>query len=318
MGRAVLLRGQPPRVLRHDREKAWCRSDSTWSGGLRQSCRHPGLHEHRQRDPAARGHAEPRSKPAGRSSADGARRHAAIRHARTPTSAQGSASTGTVALRRRARSARRAASDADIAAIRGARPWRANVIADTDSTATSDRRPHSRHGDLRQRREFTYTFENFFHPFVGELIEQAQQGIAARACSTPNFHESLSDGVLRQTSITRPLSNLTVKCRVLSEGDRRRRRRAVRQLQLGAALPHPADDRRASEQEPALRRGAALVPLHLRPDRNDTTVPAPQRFWKFLAFRKDDDATQIDELLALLSKPDAECTDGGEAQGARS
>ena len=31
----------------------------------------------------------------------------------------------------------------------------------------------------REDTEFTYTFENFFHPFVGELIETAQQGVAA-------------------------------------------------------------------------------------------------------------------------------------------
>ena len=43
----------------------------------------------------------------------------------------------------------------------------------------------------------------------------------------------------------------------------------------------PLADRRASEQEPALRRGAALVPLHLRSDRNDTT--SSRAFWKFLA-----------------------------------
>ena len=46
------------------------------------------------------------------------------------------------------------------------------------------------------------------------------------------------------------------------------------------------------------------------PTSNDTSVPEPQRFWNFLAFRQSGDVTQIDELLALLSKPASECTPG--------
>ena len=48
--------------------------------------------------------------------------------------------------------------------------------------------------------------------------------------------------------------------------DRRQRRRPVLDLQLGAVLPRAAADRDAPEQEPALRGGAALVPLRVRPD----------------------------------------------------
>ncbi|HEU5367041.1 MAG TPA: hypothetical protein VFU69_01200, partial [Ktedonobacterales bacterium] len=39
------------------------------------------------------------------------------------------------------------------------------------------------------------------------------------------------------------------------------------------------------------------------PTSNDKTVDPPKRFWKFLAFRQDKDAKQIDYLLTLLSKP---------------
>src|SRR5262249_23170849 len=38
------------------------------------------------------------------------------------------------------------------------------------------------------------------------------------------------------------------------------------------------------------------------PTSNDPSVEPPQRFWKFLAFRKDDNPKQIDALLALLSQ----------------
>jgi hypothetical protein len=38
------------------------------------------------------------------------------------------------------------------------------------------------------------------------------------------------------------------------------------------------------------------------PTCNDTSEPAPKRFWKFLKFRDEEDPTRIDKLLALLSK----------------
>jgi hypothetical protein len=42
------------------------------------------------------------------------------------------------------------------------------------------------------------------------------------------------------------------------------------------------------------------------PTNNDAGVPAPQRFWRFLAFRYGADTTPIDQQLALLSAPDEE------------
>jgi hypothetical protein len=41
----------------------------------------------------------------------------------------------------------------------------------------------------RQDTEFTYTFENFFHPFVGELVEQLNKE-SLRGMLDPNFLES--------------------------------------------------------------------------------------------------------------------------------
>ena len=50
--------------------------------------------------------------------------------------------------------------------------------------------------------------------------------------------------------------------------------RRVRGLQLGAVLPRAAHDRDPPEQERALRRGAALVPLPVRPDRRQRRAHA--------------------------------------------
>src|SRR5262249_26903336 len=45
------------------------------------------------------------------------------------------------------------------------------------------------------------------------------------------------------------------------------------------------------------------------PTCNDSSVPVPTRFWKFLAFRYAADTTPIDDQLLLLSTPDEEITD---------
>src|SRR5690349_11265980 len=42
-----------------------------------------------------------------------------------------------------------------------------------------------------QETEFTYTFENFFHPFVGELIRKLNRGTLTDLLD-PTFHEALA------------------------------------------------------------------------------------------------------------------------------
>ena len=111
------------------------------------------------------------------------------------------------------------------------------------------------------------------------MLDATLQDKAETADSTPSMTSS-SD--FYQAADSRP-----GQVESLPEGDRCRRARAVRQLQLGTVLPYPADRRRASEQEPALRGGPALVPLYLRPDLQRPECRAAQRFWKFLAFRQD-------------------------------
>ena len=47
-------------------------------------------------------------------------------------------------------------------------------------------------GPCRPDTEFTYTFENFFHPFVGELIEQLNRE-SLPGCWIPSFHARPDD-----------------------------------------------------------------------------------------------------------------------------
>ena len=134
--------------------------------------------------------------------------------------------------------------------------------------------------------ESKYRFENFFHPFVGELISQLNKE-SLPGMLDPVFLEKLSKqsespgfGYLfhlfrdfYQQPATHDLVNVEGSPKKIDTA----KRRAVRQLQLGAVLPYPADHRRAPEQEPALRRGPALVPLHLRPDLQRPITCRPAR-----------------------------------------
>ena len=44
----------------------------------------------------------------------------------------------------------------------------------------------------KQDVQFTYTFDNFFHPFVGELIDQLNRKSLA-GLFDPEFHQALRD-----------------------------------------------------------------------------------------------------------------------------
>ena len=89
---------------------------------------------------------------------------------------KGIGNTDTVALRRQARSARRAACVRCRRDEQGERPWPATPCRSQRSET------HRRASALRRRcatPSSPTTFENFFHPFVGELDREAQQGVAA-------------------------------------------------------------------------------------------------------------------------------------------
>ena len=128
--------------------------------------------------------------------------------------------------------------------------------------------------------EQRYRFHTFYHPyvcaFIHELNRHGVDGMLQRPVqihpevfeprppgkSTPaaplDFRADLPAG-RREPAIVGKLYPEEI---VDFEG------RCLRPLQLGAVLPRSAPDRRPAEQEPALRGGAALVPLHLRSDRH--------------------------------------------------
>jgi hypothetical protein len=161
----------------------------------------------------------------------------------------------------------------------------------------------------RQDTEFTYKFENYFHPFVGELIEKLNKK-SLTGLLDPDFHQKLADdfGDFFDNFYEKLTSDL-VKFDDLPK----------KEIDVGVGGPY------ANYNWELLFHVPLTIAVHLSknqrfaeaqrwfhyifdPTSNDTSVAVPQRFWKFLAFRKPGCPSQIDELLALLSKPEDECS----------
>lgn len=154
--------------------------------------------------------------------------------------------------------------------------------------------------------EFTYTFENFFHPFVGELIQQANRK-SLPGLLDPDFHERLTDPKFFDTFYTALTSDLVKVNHFPKEIDLRESGPyANYNWELFFHVPltiavHLSKNQRYAEAQ----RWFHYI---FDPTSNDTSVPVPQRFWKFLAFRKAGEVKQIDEQLGILSKPANECS----------
>jgi len=159
----------------------------------------------------------------------------------------------------------------------------------------------------KQDTEFTYTFENFFHPFVGELIAQLNRN-SLPGMLDPNFLQGLNASPTAKffdtfyTALTSDVVKVKSSAKEidLSEGGPY----ATYNWELFCHVPltiavHLSKNQRFAEAQ----RWFHYI---FDPTANDTALPVPQRFWKFLAFRKAGAVKQIDEQLALLSKPDNE------------
>jgi hypothetical protein len=166
----------------------------------------------------------------------------------------------------------------------------------------------------RQDIEFTYTFENFFHPFVGDLIQQLNKKSLADMLD-PTFlaglDRSSDDDKAAPNSLFKLFkdfykaidNNNLVKVEGFPKDIDLRQGGAYANYnwELFFHIPltiavHLSKNQRFAE---------AQRWFHLIFDPTCTdNVPTPQRFWKFLAFRQAGDVMQIDELLRLLSKPD--------------
>jgi hypothetical protein len=154
------------------------------------------------------------------------------------------------------------------------------------------------HPDIK----FTYDFQNFFHPFLGELIARLnQQGLTG--VMDPKFLQAQRDEIFF-TKWYAPQNNDLVEVDAhpkeidVSLGGAY----SVYNWELFFHIPlaiavHLSKNQRFAEAQ----RWFHFI---FDPTSNDTSVPAPQRYWKFLAFRQG-----LPDPVALLSDPQADKTD---------
>jgi hypothetical protein len=151
--------------------------------------------------------------------------------------------------------------------------------------------------------QFSYEFENFFHPFVGSLIQQLNQTSVAGMLD-PSFLETLQYAytsadytVLSSLTSAVTLEDQTIDVSVGGPY-------ANYNWELLYHIPvmiavHLSGNQRFAEAQNWFH-------LVFDPTSTDTTVPPPGRFWKSFVFRNGSAIENIDALVSLLSTPDAE------------
>jgi hypothetical protein len=163
-----------------------------------------------------------------------------------------------------------------------------------------------------QDTQFKYAFKNFFHPYVGELIGKLNKE-SLPGIFNAKFHHDLKtpffdEFYTKLNSEIEASEGTTIDLITFEDSP---------ELEIDVSLDGPY----ANYNWELLFHIPLTIAVHLSknqrfaeaqhwfhyifdPTCNDQKTPTPQPFWKFLAFSKGADATQIDKLLALLSKSD--------------
>jgi Tc toxin complex TcA C-terminal TcB-binding domain len=150
----------------------------------------------------------------------------------------------------------------------------------------------------------TYTLQNFYHPLVGRLIKQLNQGPVAGMLD-PGFLKSIAADFFttdyqNTAAVKKPYPKKDMD---LSIGGPYANYNWELLYHLPVAVAvHLSQNQRFAEAEKWFH-------LVFDPTSTDTSVPEPQRYWKFLYFRTEQDPgsaaniTDIGSLLELLSTP---------------
>jgi hypothetical protein len=165
----------------------------------------------------------------------------------------------------------------------------------------------------RPEARFAYTFDNFFHPFVGELVEKLNKGSLADIFD-PVYQKNLSEIFFPTSyppvSATNALVNHFPKeIDVHQHGPY-----ANYNWELFFHIPltvavHLSKSQRFAEAQ----RWFHFI---FDPTSTDQSELPPKRFWRFLAFRDPDNAKSIDEIVRLLSTPTAQLSPADQQQQA--
>ena len=157
--------------------------------------------------------------------------------------------------------------------------------------------------------KFSYTFENFFHPFLSELIQKLNQkslpGLMDASwqttLETPKPDEDPARGFFQRSY--HPLNGDLVqvesfpkKIDTSTDGAY-----AIYNWELCFHIPltiavHLSKNQRFAEAQ----RWFHFI---FDPTSNDLTYDQPDRAWKFIGFREGQDRMTIDEIISILSKP---------------
>jgi hypothetical protein len=167
-----------------------------------------------------------------------------------------------------------------------------------DQLATAEyQAAYSGHWDT----QFTYDFLNFFHPFVGELIRKLNRD-SLPGLMDADWQDSLQKLFFDDLYHPSPDSNLLVVDSYPKEIDvSEHGPYSNYNWELFFHIPltiavHLSKNQRFAEAQHWFK-------YILDPTTNDTNTPVPERFWKFLAFRKPDQSRRIEDIVRLLSTP---------------
>jgi Tc toxin complex TcA C-terminal TcB-binding domain len=158
--------------------------------------------------------------------------------------------------------------------------------------------------------QFTYTFENFFHPFVGDLINKLNQASVAGMLD-PGFLGGLKQAFFTNDYQLVQTGSLFSEV-VVDYSDK----------EIDVSLGGPY----ANYNWELLYHIPVMVAVHLSnnqrfaeaqkwfhyvfdPTSTDVSVPPPTRFWRCFAFRGGPQIQDIGTLIALLSMPDSQLDD---------
>jgi hypothetical protein len=162
----------------------------------------------------------------------------------------------------------------------------------------------------RDPADFTYTFENFFHPYVGELIEQVNRG-SVPGLLDPVFQAGLEDKEFferfydKKSPVTTFPKNIDVHGGPYSNYNWE----LLFHVPLSIAV-HLSNNQRFAESQ----RWFHYI---FDPTSTDTSQTGPERYWRFLRFRQQTDVQNATALITLLSTPDKDLPDETQRQSKR-
>jgi hypothetical protein len=147
---------------------------------------------------------------------------------------------------------------------------------------------------------FIYKFENFFHPFVADLIKrlnQAPPGAEIGNMLDPKFLEKLREPASGSTAQLNYFEKIIdLDCGPYANYNWE----LLYHIPLMIAV-HLSNNQRFAEAQKWFH-------YVFDPTSTDTSIAVPQRWWKFLGFRDGCEIQSIEKLLTLLSTPDNQLT----------